>query len=105
MFGPPPAAGNLTGSNVDPAISKVLDLLPGAHGGPAIPGVNDLLNFPSPDNLNGYTWTGTFDHRLTAKHHLSLRYPWTPIGQSTHNKLSMTRRGRLRILLRRRPIG
>jgi len=86
MFGPPPAAGNLTGSNVDPAISKVLDLLPGAHGGPAIPGVNDLLNFPSPDNLNGYTWTGTFDHRLTAKHHLSLRYPWTPIGQS---KLSL----------------
>ena len=39
-----------------------------------IPGVTGLLNFPSPDSLNGYTWTGKIDHRLSSKHQLSLRY-------------------------------
>jgi Carboxypeptidase regulatory-like domain len=50
--------GNRTGLGVDPTISKVLNLLPPPNGGSVIPGLTGLLNFPSPDSLNGYTWTG-----------------------------------------------
>ena len=66
--------GNLTGLGVDPTISKVLNLLPPPNGGSVIPGLTGLLNFPSPDSLNGYDWTGKIDHKLTSKHQLTLRY-------------------------------
>jgi hypothetical protein len=68
------SSGNLTGLGVDPTISKVLNLLPPPNGGSVIPGLTGLLNFPSPDSLNGYTWTGKIDHKLTSKHQLTLRY-------------------------------
>jgi hypothetical protein len=66
--------GNLTGLGLDPTIGKILNLLPEPNAGTVIPGVTGLLNFPSPDSLNGYTWTGKVDHKLAAKHQLSLRY-------------------------------
>jgi hypothetical protein len=66
--------GNLTGLGLDPTIGKILNLLPAPNAGTVIPGVTGLLNFPSPDSLNGYTWTGKIDHKLAAKHQLSLRY-------------------------------
>src|ERR1700751_3509908 len=68
------SAGNLTGLGVAPTIPKVLNLLPAPNGGSVIPGVTGLLNFPSPDSLNGYTWTGKIDHKVTSKHQLTLRY-------------------------------
>jgi hypothetical protein len=70
----PASLGNLTGLSVDPTISKILGLLPVPNAGPVIPGVTGLLNFPSPDSFNGYTWTGKIDHKLAAKHQISLRY-------------------------------
>jgi hypothetical protein len=70
----PTSPGNLTGLSVDPTISKLLNLLPAPNAGDVIPGVTGLLNFGSPDNLNGYTWTGKIDHKLTNKHQLTLRY-------------------------------
>ena len=66
--------GNLTGLGVDPTVTKVLNLLPLPNGGSVIPGLTGLLNFPSPDSLNGYDWTGKIDHKLTSKHQLTLRY-------------------------------
>jgi len=66
--------GNLTGLGLDPTIGKILNLLPEPNAGTVIPGVTGLLNFPSPDSLNGYTWTGKIDHKLATKHQLSLRY-------------------------------
>ena len=70
----PNSPGNLTGLSVDPTISKLLNLFPAPNAGAVIPGVTGLLNFASPDNLNGYTWTGKIDHKLTEKHQLTLRY-------------------------------
>ncbi len=66
--------GNLSGLGVDPTITKVLNLLPAPNGGSVIPGITGLLNFPSPDNLNSYTWTGKINHKVTSKHQLTLRY-------------------------------
>jgi hypothetical protein len=66
--------GNLSGLSVDPTISKLLNLFPAPNAGDVIPGITGLLNFASPDNLNGYTWTGKIDHKLTNKHQLTLRY-------------------------------
>jgi len=70
----PASPGNLTGLSVDPIVSKILDLFPAPNAGSVIPGVTGLLNFPSPDSLNAYTWTGKIDHKLSSRHQLSLRY-------------------------------
>jgi hypothetical protein len=70
----PTSPGNMTGLSVNPTISKVLSLLPDPNAGPVIPGVTGALDFPSPDNLNAYTWTAKVDHKLTEKEQITLRY-------------------------------
>jgi hypothetical protein len=52
----------------------VLSLFPSPNAGNVLPGVTGTLNFASPDNLNGYSWTAKVDHKLTQKHQLTLRY-------------------------------
>ena len=68
--------GNLTGMGLDPTIAKVLQLLPAPNAGDVIPGITGTLNFPSPDNLNAYTWTVKIDHKISEKHQLALRYAY-----------------------------
>ncbi|PYX95397.1 MAG: hypothetical protein DMG71_09360, partial [Acidobacteria bacterium] len=72
----PTSPGNMTNLGLDPTISKVFALLPNPNAGDVIPGVTGTLNFPSPDNLNSYTWTGKIDHKITEKHQLTLRYAY-----------------------------
>jgi hypothetical protein len=72
----PSSPGNQTGLGVDPEIAKVFALLPNPNAGDVIPGVSGNLKFASPDNLNGYEWTGKIDHKITEKHQLHLRYAY-----------------------------
>jgi hypothetical protein len=72
----PTSPGNLTGLGLDPTVSKILGLLPNPNAGNVIPGLTGTLNFASPDNLNGYTWTGKIDHKITEKQQLTLRYAY-----------------------------
>jgi hypothetical protein len=72
----PASPGNLTGLGLDPTEAKILALLPAPNGGDQIPGVTGTLLFPSPDNVNNYTWTAKIDQRITDKHQLTLRYAY-----------------------------
>jgi hypothetical protein len=72
----PNSPGNLTGLGLDPVVAKELALLPEPNGGNVIPGITGTLLFPSPDNVNNYTWTAKIDHRITDKHQLTLRYAY-----------------------------
>ena len=68
---------NLTGRTIDPTIAKVLNLLPNPTGPNVISNAAGQLNFPSPDSLNAYNWTGKIDHKITEKHQLNLRYAFS----------------------------
>jgi len=64
---------NQTGLLQDPTVAKVLALAPVGQLDNG-DGVSTTYFFPSPDALNAYTLTGRFDHKLTDRHQLSLRY-------------------------------
>jgi hypothetical protein len=73
---------NLTGLTPDPAIEKVLGLLPNPNGANVISDAAGTINFGSPDALNSYTWTGKIDHKLTEKHQINLRYAFNRSTES-----------------------
>jgi hypothetical protein len=64
---------NLSGLPQDPTVSKILAVAPVGQVDNG-DGVSTLYFFPSPDPYNAYTFTGRFDHKLTDKHHLTVRY-------------------------------
>ncbi len=64
---------NLSGLPQDPTIAKILQIAPVGQSDNG-DGVSTTYFFPSPDPLNGYTFTGRFDHSLTPKHQLTVRY-------------------------------
>ena len=64
---------NFSGLGLDPTISKIYSVTPVGQEDLG-DGVSTLYFFPSPDNLNSYTLTGRFDHKLTEKHQLTVRY-------------------------------
>jgi hypothetical protein len=69
----PSNPNNLTGYTQDPLVAKILALAPigQADNGD---GVGTTYFFASPDNLNSYNLTGRFDHKLTDRHQLTVRY-------------------------------
>ncbi|GGG67406.1 TonB-dependent receptor [Edaphobacter dinghuensis] len=68
----PTNPNNATGLGIDPQIQKILALMPvGADNGD---GVSTTYNFASPDAFNSYNLTGRFDHKLTDRHQLTVRY-------------------------------
>jgi hypothetical protein len=70
-----PNANNYSGLLQDPTIKKILALspLPSSDAGD---GISGSYFFPSGDPLNSYQLTGRFDHKLTDKHQLSVRYSY-----------------------------
>lgn len=64
---------NLSGLPQDPTVAKVLAVAPVGQVDNG-DGVSTLYFFPSPDPYNAYTFTGRFDHKLTDKHQLTVRY-------------------------------
>ena len=64
---------NISGLGQDPTINKLLAVTPVGQADNG-DGVSTTYFFPSPDPLNQYTLTGRFDHKLTDKHQLSVRY-------------------------------
>ncbi len=65
-------AKNLTGLSISPLMQKLYSLMPvGTDNGD---GVSTTYFFASPDPLNSYSFTGRFDHKLTDKHQLTVRY-------------------------------
>jgi hypothetical protein len=66
-------SNNLSGLLLDPAIKKILALAPVGQSDNG-DGVSTTYFFPSPDNLNAYNLTGRFDHKLTDRQQVSVRY-------------------------------
>jgi Carboxypeptidase regulatory-like domain len=64
---------NLSGLGQDPTISKIFGVTPVGQSDNG-DGVSTTYFFPSPDALNSYSLTGRFDHKLTNKHQLTVRY-------------------------------
>ena len=64
---------NLTGLGLDPTVQKILAVTPVGQADNG-DGVSTTYFYPSPDPLNNYNLTGRFDHKLTDKHQLSVRY-------------------------------
>ena len=64
---------NLSGMGVDPTVAKILAVTPVGQIDNG-DGVSTTYLFASPDPLNQYTLTGRFDHKLSDKHQLTVRY-------------------------------
>ena len=64
---------NLTGFTQDPLVAKILALSPVGQADNG-DGVSTTYFFASPDALNDYNLTGRFDHKLTDRHQLTVRY-------------------------------
>ena len=64
---------NLSGLPFNPTIASIFALAPVGQADNG-DGVSTTYFFPSPDNLNQYNLTGRFDHKLTDKHQLTVRY-------------------------------
>lgn len=64
---------NQTGLGPDPLITKLLGAIPAGQADNG-DGVSATYFFPSSDALNSYSLTGRFDHKLTDKHQLTVRY-------------------------------
>lgn len=69
----PANTNNQSGFPQDPTIGKILAALPVGQVDNG-DGVSTTYLFPSADPNNAYTLTGRFDHRLTDKHQLTVRY-------------------------------
>ena len=73
LTNPATNTNNLSGLPQDPTVSKILAVAPVGQVDNG-DGVSTIYNFASPDNLNSYTFTGRFDHKLTDKHQVTGRY-------------------------------
>lgn len=69
----PADPNNLSGLLQDPLVSKILALAPVGQADNG-DGVSTTYFFASPDSLNDYNLTGRFDHKLTDRHQLTVRY-------------------------------
>ena len=69
----PANPNNLSGLPQDPTINNILAITPVGQVDNG-DGVSTTYFFPSPDPLNGYTFTGRFDHAITPKHQMTVRY-------------------------------
>ncbi len=72
---------NLSGLPFDPTIAKIYAITPVGQTNVG-DGVTTIYNFASPDNLNDYNLTGRFDHKLTEKHQLEVRYVYGHSAES-----------------------
>lgn len=72
---------NQTGLGPDPTVGKILALTPlgQADNGD---GVSATYFFPSDDALNAYQLTGRFDHKLSDRHQLTVRYNYAHSNES-----------------------
>ena len=72
---------NRTGLGLDPTVTKLVSATPlgQADNGD---GVSATYFFPSSDALNAYQLTGRFDHKLTEKHQLTVRYNYAHSNES-----------------------
>ena len=64
---------NYSGLSVDPTMKKLFAVMPVGQIDNG-DGAGTTYFFPSPDPLNAYAFTGRFDHKLTDKHELTVRY-------------------------------
>ena len=64
---------NLSGLPLDPTIQKIFAIAPVGQQDLG-DGASTIYNFASPDSLNSYNLTGRFDHKLSNKHQLTIRY-------------------------------
>lgn len=64
---------NYSGLGLDPTMAKVFAVMPVGQADNG-DGVSTTYFFPSPDPLNSYQFTGRFDHTITSKHQLTVRY-------------------------------
>ena len=69
----PSNQNNLSGLPQDPLVAKILAVAPVGQADNG-DGVSTTYFFASPDALNDYNLTGRFDHKLTDKHQLTVRY-------------------------------
>jgi hypothetical protein len=69
----PTNPNNLSGLPQDPTINSILAITPVGQIDNG-DGVSTTYFFPSPDAFNAYSLTGRFDHKLSAKHQLTVRY-------------------------------
>ncbi|WP_158752335.1 TonB-dependent receptor [Acidobacterium sp. S8] len=65
----------------DPLISHVLSVLPLGQVDNG-DGISSTYFYPSPDSLNSYTFIGRFDHALTSRHQLTVRYQYGHSNES-----------------------
>ena len=72
---------NYSGLGQDPVVSRVLNVIPLGQSDNG-DGISSTYFFPSPDNLNSYTFTGRFDHALTSRHQLTVRYQYGHSNES-----------------------
>lgn len=72
---------NYGGLGVDPTMAKVFAAIPVGQADNG-DGVSTTYFFASPDALNSYNLTGRFDHKLSDKHQLTVRYIY---GHSADN--------------------
>ncbi len=70
-----PAANpdNYAGLGLDPTVKRIMAIAPIGQIDNG-DGVSSTYLFPSGDPLNSYQLTGRFDHRLTDKHTITMRY-------------------------------
>ena len=64
---------NLSGLPQDPTMNKVFAVMPVGQFDNG-DGVSTTYQFPSSDPLNSYSFTGRFDHKISDKHQLTVRY-------------------------------
>ena len=64
---------NVSGLGQDPTIAKILAATPVGQSDNG-DGVSTTYFFASPDSLNSYNLTGRFDHKLTNRDQLTVRY-------------------------------
>jgi hypothetical protein len=74
-------ANNYSGLPMDSTISKIFAITPVGQTDNG-DGVSTTLFFPSPDAYNAYSFTGRFDHKLTDKHQLTVRYIYSHSKES-----------------------
>ncbi len=70
-----PNPNNQSGLPFSPTVQSILAVtpLPQTDAGD---GISGTYFFPSPDPLNGYQLTGRFDHKLSDRHQLTVRYSY-----------------------------
>ncbi len=74
-------SNNYAGLGQDATMNKIFAVTPVGQADNG-DGVSTTYQFASPDSLNGYNLTGRFDHKLSDKHQLTVRYIY---GHSAEN--------------------